>query len=727
MKHLFLFCAGLFFFQVYAQDLNLNFEITTQGQANGWGQFGKGTYELGLDSSTVHSGKYSASIAYKEDNPEFYAWGYTIPAIYAGEKIKLTGYLKTENVSHGFAGLWMRIDPSVGFDNMAKRNITGTTDWTKYEIELDLKSAQAKSIVVGGILSGKGKIWIDDLHVTIDGKELHEVPLRETTILEKDTAFVNGSEIEHIAQDAQTTENLKVLGLVWGFAKYYHPEVAAGKYHWDFELFRIMPSILAAQNSEERDERLTSWLDSFGPLETTKRKDKKPKNLKFGPDLDWISNSGLSPALQAKLQDIRYAKRTGSNFYVKLTPGIGNPDFSTEDPYIHLRSPDVGYRMLALFRYWNMVQYFFPYKDLIEEDWKDVLSEFIPKTAGAETATDYQLTMLELIARIHDTHANFWDYTLYTYWGTRNTALKVNFVEGQVVVVDHYDADKAEQTGLQIGDLITHINGKTIAEHVKELRPYTPVSNDATLMRDVAKKLLRTNDSSLQVRYMHKGKTLETELLTYDQTEMPTYQPDQDSCFQMLENNIAYLYLGTIQNEYLPALKEKIQNSDGLIIDLRCYPSAFTVFTLGELLMPKKTDFVRFTQGSIETPGTFTFTHPLGVGEKNKTHYQGKVAILVNETSQSQAEYTTMAFRAAPHAQVFGSTTAAADGNISLFFLPGNLRTAFSGIGVYYPDKTKTQRIGIVPDVNVQPTIEGVRAGRDEVLEKALEWIKTGP
>ena len=48
----------------------------------------------------------------------------------------------------------------------------------------------------------------------------------------------------------------------------------------------------------------------------------------------------------------------------------------------------------------------------------------------------------------------------------------------------------------------------------------------------------------------------------------------------------------------------------------------------------------------------------------------------------------------------------------------------FTGIGVYYHDGTETQRIGIVPDIEIKPTIEGIRAGKDEVLEKAIEWIK---
>ena len=46
-----------------------------------------------------------------------------------------------------------------------------------------------------------------------------------------------------------------------------------------------------------------------------------------------------------------------------------------------------------------------------------------------------------------------------------------------------------------------------------------------------------------------------------------------------------------------------------------------------------------------------------------------------------------------------------------------------SGIGVFYPDKRPTQRVGIVPDIEVKPTIAGIRAGRDELLDAAIAEI----
>ena len=178
-----------------------------------------------------------------------------------------------------------------------------------------------------------------------------------------------------------------------------------------------------------------------------------------------------------------------------------------------------------------------------------------------------------------------------------------------------------------------------------------------------------------------------------------------------------------MKRKYLPEIWKETKNTKGLIIDIRNYPSDFPIYELSNYLMPKKTPFVKFTNGSIENPGLFTFEKSISAGMKNNGYYKGKVVIIVNEISQSSAEYHSMAYKVHPNATVIGSTTAGADGNVSQILLPGGISTMISGIGVYYPDGKETQRIGIVPDIEVKPTIDGVRAGKDEILEKAIEVI----
>ena len=192
--------------------------------------------------------------------------------------------------------------------------------------------------------------------------------------------------------------------------------------------------------------------------------------------------------------------------------------------------------------------------------------------------------------------------------------------------------------------------------------------------------------------------------------------------FRLLSDDIAYIKLSSIKGQDLGSLINAAAKTKGLIIDIRNYPSEFVVFTLGGHLFDKTTNFVRFTIGDLSNPGAFHWTEPLPI-KPLQPHYKGKVVILIDEVTQSQAEYTSMAFRVAPGAVVIGSMTAGADGNVSQIPLPGGLNTMISGIGVFYPDKRPTQRVGIVPDKEVKPTIAGIRAGRDEVLEAAMHEI----
>jgi C-terminal processing protease CtpA/Prc len=146
------------------------------------------------------------------------------------------------------------------------------------------------------------------------------------------------------------------------------------------------------------------------------------------------------------------------------------------------------------------------------------------------------------------------------------------------------------------------------------------------------------------------------------------------------------------------------------------------VFALGQLLVRQPTPFAKFSIGDLSNPGAFSVGAPETLTPA-EPHYGGKVVILVDENSVSQAEYTAMALQSAPGAIVVGSTTAGADGNVSEIPLPGALRTMISGLGVFYPDGAPTQRVGVRVDVEVRPTIAGIRAGRDEVLEAAIHQI----
>ncbi len=94
----------------------------------------------------------------------------------AGKRVRYSGFIKTEGVTRGFAGLWWRVDGPSGvlaFDNMQARDVAGTTEWTKFTIELPV-DASAKNINFGALLPGDGTAWFDDLTIELDGEPYTE-------------------------------------------------------------------------------------------------------------------------------------------------------------------------------------------------------------------------------------------------------------------------------------------------------------------------------------------------------------------------------------------------------------------------------------------------------------------------------------------------------------------------------------------------------------------------
>lgn len=721
------------FAQPKSKAFNFGFEQVNSNEdlPKNWFKWGK-NYSLKIDSLTKKSGKVAIRIeplAEKATN-DFGCIAYAIPATYQAKEIEVRVYMKLENVS-GAIGLMIRIDGiagSLAFENMLSQKIEGTKDWTQYRVKLPYPE-NAKTIYIGAILSGSGQLWVDDFEVLLDGENISEaknVQVDEHKV-DADKALNNGSTISNIKLTPLTIDNLTVLGQVWGYLKYYHPAIASGKYNWDDELFKILPAIINTKNQEERNTILNKWILSLGDFEITKASLQPKEEIKISPDLSWINEEKLGKALTASLQQVKTAKRGEKHFYIDKMKGVGNPNFTNERPYNDMLYPDTGFRLLCLYRYWNMITYFFPYKNLIEEDWNKVLGKSIAAFVNASNELDYKLSVLTLIARIHDTHANVWSQheVLNEFKGKNYAPLEITFIENKAVVTDYLEKTEGEKTGLSIGDVIESIDTKTIEELIKEKLPITPASNYPTQLRSIASNLLRTNEDSLNITYWNDEEKVTKQIKTFHPSELnfiDKYQK-KDTCFKLINKDIAYIYPGSIKNKYLRDIMKEVNKTKGLIIDLRCYPSDFIVFTLGQYLLPEPTGFVKFSIGNITTPGMFTMTDELKVGRSNKEYYKGKVVILINETTQSQAEYTTMAFRTAPRAVVVGSTTAGADGNVSEIILPGGIKTLISGIGVYYPDGKETQRIGIVPDIEARPSIQGVKERRDELLELAVKII----
>jgi membrane-associated protease RseP (regulator of RpoE activity) len=546
------------------------------------------------------------------------------------------------------------------------------------------------------------------------------------------------------------------LGLVWGFLKYYHPNVAKGEYNMDYELFRILPKILNASSKKERDKILTKWVTGFGKFQRNKinrfqklfygkkrlhniRIAADSANIKLKPDLNWINENNLSKKLVAELLKIQDAKRIKEHYYY-LTDVALSKHMEHENKYLSMKYPDAGFRLLTLFRYWNVVQYYYPYKNLIGKDWKDVLKEFIPQFVNANDETEYLFSVLKLVSEIDDTNSYVWSYSensnewtvpdiLNKYLGINQAAIEILFIDGKAVVSGFLQKTSSKKntvsdTGLQIGDIILAINNNPVENIVKERLKITPGANYSVKLRNIAFDLLRTNDSIITVDFLRNGKK-STQLKTYPYNELLYDRNRPDTCLRFIREDIACLDPGLIpDSKDFPAIWEKVKNTKGLIIDMRVSFDFLVFFKFMGNFVPRSMDFVKIATGSVINPGEFaissTFIISKGINDTN--YYKGKLIVITDETTRDRSEYVAMALKAIPNVTVIGSVTSGS-GDVLEICLPGGLMSQISSFGIYNPDGTLTQRASVVPDMEIRPTIKGIIEKRDELLEKAIELI----
>lgn len=536
---------------------------------------------------------------------------------------------------------------------------------------------------------------------------------------DNDTEFDEGSNFKLNTVTPQQIENLYELCKIWGFVKYHHPQVAKGNFNWDYELFRILPAI----NSADFQEQVYLWITSLGPLNEPVITRALAGKVKLSSPAYWIYNEKmLSEDLSRELQNIQNSRKEDENYYLDFKKGVGNPVFKHEKPYPEMNWDDTGFKLLGLFRFWNQVEYFFPNRHLMDENWDEVLKEFIARLVANEDGMAGKLTMLELIGKIQDTHADLVHKDFNQYFGNNSAPLQLAIIEDKIVVTKVHN-EVADQTKIKVGDVILKIEGKDISVLIEEQMKYSPASNQvAQIARTLKRRLLRTNKDHMNLKVYNGTSIFEEKIKTLSYSKV-FFMEDEIPSHSVIKNDIGYIYPHSLQKGEIDSIMVDFMDKEGLIVDLRSYPSEFIVYSLGKYLMPKPTDFYKASQTSLDNPGEFVLRDGGKVGEINLEYFKGKVIILINQNSLSLPEFMTMAFRTAPRATVIGSQTAGADGNISCIYLPGGLYTVFSGIGIYYPDGAETQRIGIIPDIEVKPTIEGIKNGRDELMEKAIELI----
>ncbi|SEW40904.1 S41 family peptidase [Chitinophaga arvensicola] len=609
-----------------------------------------------------------------------------------------------------------------------------------------------KSVTYNIAFQGTGSVFLKDITLLVDGKPANFTDTLPVYPADKDHAFDHGSGFSSLPiADSLVLDHLTTLGKIWGFLKFYYPVVNTGNYQWDYELFRILPSVISAKNTVAANQVFLNWVQSYGPVPRTTPFLIDSTDVKQFPDLDWIRPELLGDSLALALRHIVYIKRPRSNYYITYNAAL--PD-TTLLLYAHERSypqmtypnvPDAGFRYLTALRFWNQVQYFHAYRTLIPGYWGEELKTLIKRFVEAEDLSNLYAAHLQSYASLKTSHAtlNVMDnpYLLQVYFaifGSKHAPFRVRIIDQQAVVEKVFTLNK-QLPDLQPGDIIEQINDMPFADYYSYFRSYIPASNTAATNRGIAEMLTGTNDNHINYRVNRNGHIFTVAITDFFEGEagLEEYmnhlsrQEGLPGDYVSLKNNIVYINVANMssQRDIFKKYAKNILGAKGVIIDLRGYSFDDALYD-DTYFYPHRVPYWRQSHPDLTMPGLFRMNAGDSCGKENPDYYKGKLVVLVNERTQSKTESYAISLQQAPDVTVIGSTTAGADGcSLPPVSLPGNMQVFMEFSGIYYlPDGARTvQQTGIVPDIYIAPTIEGIKAGKDEQLEKAIEFLHNAP
>lgn len=515
---------------------------------------------------------------------------------------------------------------------------------------------------------------------------------------------------------------------VWGFLKYYSNDVSRGKIDWDNVLIEAYPNI---KNSEEYDRfnsEIKKMIDIAGKSSISQNNGSSSNGIQAVDDLyAWMDDSSVFKSnIIQQLHSIKDSLKTTSNYYAIIN-SIGVPTFKNETPFASPVFPEENVRILSLARFWNIINYYYPYKEGMPQDWDEVLQEFIPRFISASDQLQYNFTVVELLVHITDSHGVYYSDALNSYFGMYDAPFEIRYIENKTVITRVFSDVLEPAEAIKVGDIIVKCKNTDIDTYRANVRKYIPGSNEPTIQRNIDTNIISYTSKQIPFTVLRDGQTFD---VTVTGITGPQYANEQNKLnalnekWKILPGNIGYINMGLLQVSDVHVIMPQLINTKAIIFDVRNYPNG-TMYHICSYLIPTPVPFTLISVPEPTKPGTFSFSNTMDATDSaNKNYYKGKVILLVDERTQSHAEFTCMALKTVPDCTVIGSQTAGADGNITQVKLPGGIIAVFTGIGIYYPDQTPTQRIGIVPDITIRPTINGIQEGIDEILQKALDFLK---
>ena len=438
----------------------------------------------------------------------------------------------------------------------------------------------------------------------------------------------------------------------------------------------------------------------------------------------------LSAVAQKKFDSAAYV-----NFYSNRYDKI---DFRTIADQPSSENISAEQKIAGLGKAWAEARYNFANFDLVPNlNWDSLYTAFIPKVAATGSLLEYYHVLQNFYQYLRDGHTAI--YLPFSYRKTLDgrLPLEVRLIEGRPLVIAN-DSKRTEEKIVKVGDELTAINGEPLQQYIqKAVSPYLHFSTPQDSINRLYNYDLFKAKSGDVWKLTFKttsGKTVEQgfQFEPYDITKpsRPLLQ------FSVLPGNVGYVQLNSFNDEKIVAQFDSIfpalSKTASLIIDVRNngggnggngfeilgYLTDKTFYT-GKTVLRQYRPVGR-SWGGIEKG---TIAEDDWKPYRNKL-YSRPVVVLTSGATYSAAEDFTATFKNMKRGAVIGEPSGGSTGQPVFFVLPGGGVGAVCSKRDYLSDGTEFVGVGIQPDVVVRPSVKSIAAGKDDVLEAAVQYLK---
>ena len=540
---------------------------------------------------------------------------------------------------------------------------------------------------------------------------------------------------------------------VYGIVKYYSNDVSQGKINWDAHTVDYIPKIEFVKNSEDFNQLLRDYLSiiiykesdspmllDYDKIQKKYKIDKLEKRISF----DWIEDNLITIENQKKIKNIISSFEMKKNVAFELGEKKKTIDHKELFKFDSLSLSNNHY-FLGFLQCWNLVEYFFPHKNLMDNKWDEILKKDILSFTTIQNRGDYIKKIKQLSSNLDDSHVSVVDLKQK---GKANRWHPLNFicVEDKVVLYNLFSDSLKNTPSIKRGDILTHVQGIPIDSLFRNYLKKTSNSNLKAAKdqftssfhyppKDLPDSVCFTFNDSLNV-YSKK--------LTIDKmNRLTSYK--EPKVIKDLDAKVGYINTTNIGFSQFGMAMRKFKNKEFIIFDCRGYAD-LGVLRYGVLLGGKPKYVSMFDYPYYRLPGHFLpwkdnyfgsttemALKLIGVMPENagniipsfKKPFKGKGIILMNERAISFGETNIMTLKTyCKNCVLIGSNTKGANGNVAVGKLIGDIDIGFTGVDLRFADGTQVQRVGIKPDIEVFHKISDLIKGEDTLLNYSLEYIK---